>query len=76
MFPNFVEVAFVRDVLCIPGMHSPLVTRAMCSKGAPDGLHGLLCGGDSSCVTTGGGVLGVAGPCLGWLPVHALCGDC
>ena len=26
---------FVRDVLCTPAAHSPLVTRAICSRDAP-----------------------------------------
>ena len=35
MFPDFREVAYVRDVLWGPAAHCILVTRAMCSRGAP-----------------------------------------
>ena len=30
--PNLEEVAFVGDILCIQAVHSPLVTRATCSR--------------------------------------------
>ena len=33
--------SFIGDVLCIPAVHSPLITRAQCSWGAPyvDYMH-------------------------------------
>ena len=36
MFPNLGEVPFfVGDILCVSAAHYPLVTRAMCFRGAP-----------------------------------------
>ena len=66
MFLNLGEV--VLYVLCIPAVHSPLVTQAMCSRGSPlRGLCGPFCCG-RLCGPSGklGWPLLVMGPCLDW----------
>ena len=35
IFPNLGDVAFLEYVLYVPAAHSSLITRAMCSRGAP-----------------------------------------
>ena len=72
ILPNFLffflfileKEPFVGDVLCVPGAHSPLVTRAVCSRSDP--YVGRL--------TTMSSLLDVAGPWSGWLPGLAMCG--
>ena len=51
---------FIRYILCIPAAHSPLVTRSICSWGAPymGCMDPFFCGR----LTTVGGLVGLAGP--------------
>lgn len=50
----------VGDVLCILAAHSPLATRAICSRGVP--YVGCV-----SPSVVAGGLVGVAGPWFGWV---------
>ena len=58
------------DVLWVPAGHSPLVTRAVCSRGT---LYVGCMGPSAVAVLTTVGVLaGAAGPSSGWLPGPAV----
>ena len=66
MFPNLRVVALGSRCLWGPVAHSPLVTRAICSSGAPYmGYMGLSV---VAAPTTVGVQVGGAGPRPGWLP--------
>ena len=55
--------SFVGDILCFPAVHSPLVTRTICSRAHLCGLCGSFCCGRLTAI---GGLVGMAGPWSRW----------
>lgn len=73
MFLSLGEVAYVGDSLCSPGAYTPLVTRDLCSGGAP-----YMSSVDPPVVSVPaivGSLVGMAGCSPGWLSGLALCHD-
>ena len=72
-FPDWEKWPFVGNILWGPAAHSPLDTRAICSRAVPIGRHWSFCCGRLPIVR---GLIGVAGPWSFWLPGPAFCWGC
>lgn len=60
-FPDLGEV--IIDALCVPAAHSPLITRAICSRMPTELAVWSLCGR----LTGTGSLVSLIGPWLSWL---------
>ena len=70
-YSDIEEVVFLGNVLYVPTVHSPLITRAICARSPPSVGPSVVRG-----LTLVGMLSGGAGPWPGWLPGSEPSGSC